>query len=33
DGGQRLSVANRLFSVVADTDRAALREDWSLFWK
>jgi hypothetical protein len=33
DGGQRLEVANRLYGVVADSDRAALREDWSSFWK
>ena len=33
DGGQRLNVANRLYGVVAQSDRAALREDWSAFWK
>jgi hypothetical protein len=33
DGGQRLNVSNRLYDVVAETDRAALREDWSAFWK
>jgi hypothetical protein len=33
DGGQRLEVSNRLFGVVAETDSAALREDWSSFWK
>ncbi|MGG7567524.1 YjbH domain-containing protein [Rhodovulum sp. DZ06] len=33
DGGQRLGVSNRLYGVVDDADRSALREDWSWFWK
>ncbi|SET43872.1 YjbH domain-containing protein [Oceanicella actignis] len=33
DGGQRLEVDNRLWPMVRDSDRAALREQWGTFWK
>jgi len=33
DGGQRLSVASRLYPIVEDMGRAELRGDWQEFWK
>jgi len=33
DGGQRLSVANRLYDTVEDTDRGGLRANWGSFWQ
>lgn len=33
DGGQRLNVANRLYPMVEDMDRAGLRDNWEGFWE
>ncbi|MEM7669774.1 MAG: YjbH domain-containing protein, partial [Pseudomonadota bacterium] len=33
DGGQRLIVANRLYPIVEDFDRQALRANWGSFWE
>lgn len=33
DGGQRVNVANRLYPIVEDMDRAGLRDTWGSFWK
>ncbi|MBY8974284.1 YjbH domain-containing protein [Rhodobacteraceae bacterium NNCM2] len=33
DGGQRLDVSNRLYPIVQDYDRGALRTTWDNFWE
>ncbi|HUF57146.1 MAG TPA: YjbH domain-containing protein [Thermohalobaculum sp.] len=33
DGGARLKVRNRLYPIVEDLDRQALRRDWGSFWQ
>jgi hypothetical protein len=33
DGGQRLSIANRLYPTVESTRRDELRSSWQTFWK
>ncbi|MHA1529610.1 MAG: YjbH domain-containing protein, partial [Alphaproteobacteria bacterium] len=33
DGGQRVSVPNRLYGIVKDMDRAGLRDTWGSFWE
>jgi hypothetical protein len=33
DGGQRLVIANRLYPMVEDMDRAGLRDTWGSFWE
>ena len=33
DGGQRVAIANRLYPIVEDLDRAGLRDTWGSFWE